>query len=124
METEAKLRRLHYVKGVTIKELVRQTGVSRNTIRRVLRSDEAGHNYQRKIQPMPVLSAYMDTLTLWLETDANLGKKERRTAAKYHTQLKALGYQGAYDSVQRYVKSWKQKPVSYTHLTLPTILLV
>ena len=55
METEAKLRRLHHIEKMTIKALARQTGMSRNTIRRVLRADKAGHFYQRKIQPMPAL---------------------------------------------------------------------
>ena len=109
MQTEAKLRRLHHIEKMTINALARQTGMSRNTIRRVLRADKAGHFYQRKIQPMPALGAYIDTLIAWLETDAHLAKKERRTAVKYHTQLKALGYQGSYDSVQRYVKSWRQQ---------------
>ena len=54
METEAKLRRLHHIEKMTIKALARQTGMSRNTIRRVLRADKAGHFYQRKIQPMPI----------------------------------------------------------------------
>ena len=62
METEAKLRRLHHIEKMTIKALARQTGMSRNTIRRVLRADKAGHFYQRKIQPMPALGAYIDTL--------------------------------------------------------------
>ena len=62
METEAKLRRLHHIEKMTIKALARQTGMSRNPIRRVLRADKAGHFYQRKIQPMPALGAYIDTL--------------------------------------------------------------
>lgn len=66
METEAKLRRLHHIEKMTIKALARQTGMSRNTIRRVLRADKAGHFYQRKIQPMPALGAYIDTLIAWL----------------------------------------------------------
>ena len=90
METEAKLRRLHHIEKMTIKALARQTGMSRNTIRRVPRADKAGHFYQRKIQPMPALGAYIDTLIAWLEADAHLAKKERRTAVKYHTQLKTL----------------------------------
>jgi hypothetical protein len=39
VEQWAELRREHFVLGVCIKELVRQTGLSRNTIRAVLRSD-------------------------------------------------------------------------------------
>jgi transposase len=39
VEGWAELRREHFVRGVSIKELVRRTGLSRNTIRAALRSD-------------------------------------------------------------------------------------
>ena len=41
MERWAELRREHFVRGVAIKELVRRTGLSRNTIRSALRSESA-----------------------------------------------------------------------------------
>ena len=41
VERWAELRREHFVRGVAIKELVRRTGLSRNTIRAALRSDRA-----------------------------------------------------------------------------------
>ena len=37
VETIARIRREHFVKGKTIKEIARDLGVSRNTVRRVLR---------------------------------------------------------------------------------------
>ena len=40
VELWAELRREHLVRGVSIKELVRRTGLSRNTVRAVLRSSE------------------------------------------------------------------------------------
>ena len=39
VEGWAELRREHFVRGVSIKELSRRTGMSRNTIRAALRSD-------------------------------------------------------------------------------------
>ena len=39
MERWAELRREHFVRGVSIKELMRRTGLARNTIRVALRSD-------------------------------------------------------------------------------------
>ena len=41
MERWAELRREHFVRGVSIKELMRRTGLARNTIRAALRSDAA-----------------------------------------------------------------------------------
>ena len=40
VERWAELRREHFVRGVSIKELVRRFGVDRNTVRRALRSEE------------------------------------------------------------------------------------
>ena len=39
VERWAELRREHFVRGVPVKELVRRTGLARNTIRTALRSD-------------------------------------------------------------------------------------
>ena len=38
VETVARIRREHFVKGKTIKEIARDLKVSRNTVRKVLRS--------------------------------------------------------------------------------------
>ncbi len=46
VERWAELRREHFVGGKSIKELARATGLSRNTIRRALRS-ELPPSYQR-----------------------------------------------------------------------------
>ena len=40
VERWAELRREHFVRGVSIKELMRRTGLARNTIRAALRSPE------------------------------------------------------------------------------------
>jgi hypothetical protein len=40
VERWAELRREHFVRGVSIKELVRRTGLARNTVRAALRADE------------------------------------------------------------------------------------
>jgi lambda repressor-like predicted transcriptional regulator len=48
VELWAELRREHFVRGVAIKKLERRTGLSRNTIRRALRSDvPVGHGQTR-----------------------------------------------------------------------------
>lgn len=50
MEQWAELRRAHFVGGKSIKRLARETGLSRNTIRRALRS-EAPPGYRRPSRP-------------------------------------------------------------------------
>ena len=58
METIGRIRREFYVKGKTIKEIVRDLKVSRNTVRKVLRSGATSFEYEREIQPRPKLGAW------------------------------------------------------------------
>ena len=51
VETVARIRREHFVKGKTIKEIARDLKVSRNTVRKVLRSGETSFEYERSVQP-------------------------------------------------------------------------
>ena len=53
MESIGKIRLKYYRKGKTIREIVRETGVSRNTVRKVLRNDETLHKYQREVIHKP-----------------------------------------------------------------------
>ena len=51
VETIARIRREHFIKGKTIKENARDLKVSRNTVRKVLRSGETSFEYERLVQP-------------------------------------------------------------------------
>jgi transposase-like protein len=53
VETIGRIRREHFVKGKTIKEIVRDLGISRNTVRKALRSEETSFVYGRDAQPLP-----------------------------------------------------------------------
>ena len=70
MELWAELRREHFVRGVSIKKLVDGTGLSRNTIRKALRSD-APAVYQRE-QAGSVLDPFKDEIHRLLRDDPRL----------------------------------------------------
>jgi len=53
VEDWAEIRRLHRAEGVSIKEIVRRLGVSRNTVRTAIRSDSAPE-FKRQPQPSAV----------------------------------------------------------------------
>ena len=54
VDTIARIRR-EFSSGKTIKEIVRELHVSRNTVRKVLRSGATEFNYEREVQPLPKL---------------------------------------------------------------------
>lgn len=110
METIAKVRRDYHVDGKSLKQIARERGISRNTVRKIIRMDVTALEYKRSYSSpsQPELGAYNDQLSAWLKEDAKLGRKRRRTAKRMYEQLQVQGYTGAYDSVQRFVKGWKE----------------
>lgn len=67
--TVARIRREFYVKGKSIKEIVRDLRVSRNTVRKVLRSGETDLSYERTVQPLPKLGPWSAELERLLEAN-------------------------------------------------------
>lgn len=106
MDIIAEIRRRHFVSRETISSIARSLNLSRPTVRKHLYS-EAEPVYERQVQPEPKLGEFKAQLTEWLEIDAKLPKNQRRTAQRLFEGLVDAGYQGAYDSIQRFVKQWK-----------------
>ncbi len=69
VETIARIRRDHLVRGVPIKKIARDLRVSKNTVRKVVRGDETSYSYERKIQPLPKLGPWVGELERRLEAD-------------------------------------------------------
>ena len=107
MDIIAEIRRRHFVSGESISSIARSLKISRPTVRKHLATKDEPV-YQRQSQPSPKLGEYKGQLVDWLESDAKLPKNQRRTAQRLFEGLVNEGYQGAYDSVQRFVKQWKR----------------
>ena len=105
MDIISEVRRRHFVSGENISSISRSLKISRPTVRKHLATEEEPV-YQRQLQPEPKLGEYKALLICWLEEDAKLPKKQRRTAMRLFEGLADEGYAGAYDSVQRFVKQW------------------
>jgi predicted transcriptional regulator len=73
VETIARIRREHFIKGKTIKEIARDLKVSRNTVRKVLRSGETSFEYEREVQPRPKLGRWASESSMgcWRRTRLN-----------------------------------------------------
>lgn len=107
VETIGRIRREHFVKGKTIKEIVRDLGVSRNTVRKALRSGASSFVYERENQPLPKLGAWSAQLDDFLKQNAEKPARERLTLIRIFEDLRGLGYEGGYDAVRRYARKWR-----------------
>jgi transposase len=112
VETIGRIRREHFAKGKSIKEIVRDLKISRNTVRKVLRSGETSFSYERKIQPQPKLGRWKAEIDRMLVRNVANTARDRLTLIRLFEELRALGYEGGYDAVQRYAKSWVREHAS------------
>jgi transposase len=109
VETIARIRFEHYQNGKGIKRIARELGIARDTVRKVLRSGATEFTYKREIQPQPKLGAWVTVLTEILEAEAKLPRRERRSTQRLFEELRGHGYDGAHDSVHRFVKGWRDE---------------
>jgi transposase len=114
VETVGRIRREHLVKGKSIKEIARDLRISRNTVRRILRSGETSFSYEREVQPRPRLGRWKADLDRMLTTNASNTTRERLTLIRLFEELRALGYEGGYDAVRRYARTWSREHASQT----------
>ena len=108
MDTIARVRRAFYVQGWSVKRIVRELHVSRNTVRKILRSDETEFSYERERQPMPRIGPWQEKLDELLLGNTNRPSRERLTLIRIYEELRAMGYAGGYDAVRRYARSWSK----------------
>ena len=109
VDTIARVRREHFVRGKTIKEIVRDLHVSRNTVRKILRSGATVFEYERTVQPQPRLGPWRAELERLLAANAARPSRERLTLMRIFEDLRGLGYAGGYDAVRRYAASWRRR---------------
>ena len=114
VETIGRIRREHFVQGKSIKEIARALKVSRNTVRKVLRSDDTSFSYEREVQPRPKLGRWKAELDRLLATNSEASARERLTLIRIFEELRALGYEGGYDAVRRYASAWAKTHASAT----------
>src|SRR5207247_7825226 len=96
------VRRAYWVQGKKIKAIARETGLSRGTVRRIVRSGETVLTYERKEQPLPKLGLFVEQLNKLLEANTAKRKRDRLTTKRLTEQLREVGYTGGYAAVRRY----------------------
>lgn len=109
VDTIAKVRREFFVRSRTIKEICRDLHVSRNTVRKIIRSKSTAFEYERRVQPRPKIGPYRAELDRLLAINAARPARERVTLTRIFEELRGLGYDGGYDAVRRYAAGWQRR---------------
>ena len=104
------IRRWALREEIPIREIARRTGLSRNTVRKYLRSGAAEQKFKVPKRSSK-LDAFADKLALWLKVEADKSRKQRRTVRQLHADLTVLGYGGSYGRVAGFCRAWKSEPI-------------
>jgi len=102
------IRRWNKRNHVPIREISRRTGVSRNTIRKYLRSEVIEPKFRAPDRPSK-LDPYAEKLAAWLRREAGRPRKQRRKVKQLYGDLVRLGYDGSYNRVAAFALAWKEE---------------
>ncbi|WP_406851109.1 winged helix-turn-helix transcriptional regulator [Herbaspirillum huttiense] len=100
------IRRWYIRDRISIREIARRLDISRNTVRRYIRSDAIEPSYPTRHSPSS-LDAYAPRLSAWLSSESVKSRKQRRTLKQMFLDLRELGYEGSYDRVAAFSRQWK-----------------
>lgn len=100
------IRRWYIRDRISIREIARRLDISRNTVRRYIRSEAVEPSYPAR-QSSSSLDEFAPRLSAWLTAEAAKSRKQRRTLKQMFLDLKELGYEGSYDRVAAFGRQWK-----------------
>ncbi|MFC3312925.1 IS21 family transposase [Falsigemmobacter intermedius] len=100
------IRKMRLRDGLPIREIARRTGLSRNTIRKHLRSGTIEPEFSTPERPSK-LDAFAEKLAGWLKSEAAKPRKQRRTLKRMHADLVTLGFTGSYNRVAAFARDWR-----------------
>lgn len=101
------IRTAHRVYGKSIREIRRETGHHRETIRKALQGLEP--KYRRREPPRcPVMDPVAPIIEGWLLGDRDRPRRQRHTSRRIWNRLvEENGFGGAESTVRRWVREWK-----------------
>jgi transposase len=78
------IRRWALREQMSIREIARRTGLSRNTVKKYLRAGDEAPRYAKRASSSK-LDPYADKLATWLAIEATKSRKQRRNLRQIHT---------------------------------------
>lgn len=110
VEVYENLLKKYHVEGKAVKRIVRETGISRNTVRKYVRDPQ--HPAYKRTEPYsrPALGDFTDVVDKILNDDRPLPRKRRHTAKRIYERLRdEYGYEGGASTVRNYVADRKRE---------------
>ncbi len=98
-----RIRRAYFVENKSIREIARELGHSRKTVRKALESADPGQYTVKEPRLAPVLGPYKELVDRLLAENQKLPRKQRYTTHKIYEQVRKAGYTGSESGVRSYI---------------------
>ncbi len=122
VEDKEEIRRAHYIHGKSIRQIHRETGHHRRTIRKALEDGMKPEYQRRKPQAQPVMAPVKIIIDQWLEKDKTQPPKQRHTAKRIHERLKTeYEFNGAESTVRHYVAQRRRELGNGNDVFIPLV---
>ena len=120
MEMLGRIRRMYLRDKLSLHDIAKRTGLSRNTLRKWLKAPEdvTTPAYSRA-KSYGKLAAFTEALEQSLKADAHRIKQDRRTAKALFLQIKVSGYRGGYSRVTDFIREWRESEGKKPHAFVP-----
>ena len=108
MEQYEVIRIAHRVYGKRIREIARELGHHRRTVRKALRGEEPRYRRKEALKN-EAMNAWEGIIDSWSREDRQHPRKQRHTARRVYQRLKTeYGFAGAESTVRRWVRQRKR----------------
>jgi transposase len=105
------IRKQHIKLGKSIRQIARETGYSRQVIRKALTATEIPRYQLTKPKKRPIMGPFQDIVLEWLRQDEQAPPKQRHSARRIFQRLvEEYGYPGGESTVRNFVRKAKKKP--------------
>ncbi len=109
MNDRERIRRAYFVENKSIREIARELGHSRKTVRKALESADPGQYTVKEPRLAPVLGPYKESVDRLLSENQKLPRKQRYTTHKIYEQVRKAGYTGSESGVRSYIAQRRQE---------------
>lgn len=109
MESIRKIRQAYHRDNKPLRQIAREFHLSKNTVKKIIRSDITEQIYTRSDQPRPKLAQYEERLRQLLAEDSIKPIRHRRSVQLLFEALQREGFDGGYDSVRRYIQQQRKE---------------
>jgi transposase len=103
------IRRAHYIDGKSVRQIARERGHSRKTVKKALGSATPKRYERKRGRKAPQLGNYTERIEALLAENKKMPRKQRYTGHKIYEIIHQEGYAGSESGVRRYIGQWRRE---------------